>query len=173
MCAGAQRGAPMADWQIQLIGLLLILAAVCLALGLAFLLFDQRRRLQRRPVWERMLASTRDFTNAMRQLFVAQGYVVVHSRALPDPTEDEPRDVVFELRRGRQTYMALCGRWVIPITSDQITRFEQALATVPSAGGLIVTTSFFSEAALERAQQLARVTLYDGEQVRVWLDEYW
>ena len=164
----------MAGWDTQSIGLLFIAAALWLAVALVQLVrFAGSGRRRRRPVWERMLADTRYFTSAMRQLFVAQGYVVLHSRPLPDSTEAEPRDVVFELQRGRQTYMALCGRWVIPITSDQITRFEQALATVPSAGGVIVTTSFFSEAALERAQQLTRVTLYDGEALRRWLDELW
>jgi len=155
---------------------LAVLASVCaglLALGLLFLLrWDWRRRLAVRPEWARMLADTNYFKQSVWRIFRARGYKVQWARTFIDPIERQPREVVFALTHRGELVAALCGRWVIPITSEVITRFDQALATTQAKRGMIVTTSVFTEAAKTAGIGLP-VELYDGEQLAKWIGEIW
>ncbi len=157
----------------QTVGLLLIAAAVIGLAGLVWLVADYRRKRQaRRPNWQRMLADTPYFRQSMQRIFTARGYEVLQWWEFRDPIERQVREVVFALRKRGHLYAALCGRWVIPITSEVITRFEKALKTTQAAAGLIVTTSYFSDAALERARGLP-VELHDGDTLLGWIGELW
>jgi hypothetical protein len=161
----------MTNAQSIAIGLVLIAAAVFGLAGLAWLVLDYRRKRRlARPDWQRMLAETPYFRQSMQRIFRARGYEIIQWWEFRDPIERQVREVVFALRRRGQVYAALCGRWVIPITSEVITRFEQALATTQARAGLIVTTSFFSEAALARAKGLP-VELHDSATLQGWIAE--
>jgi HJR/Mrr/RecB family endonuclease len=153
--------------------LLLAILIVAGALGLLILLrWDRRRRLATRPEWARMLADTDYFKQSVWRIFRARGYKVQWARAFNDPIERQPRDVVFALTWRGELVVAVCGRWVIPITSDVITRFQQALATTQAKRGMIVTTSFFTDAAKAAAIGLP-VELHDREQLARWMTEIW
>lgn len=157
----------------RMIGLLSLAAAACLAAGMLSMLSAARRRRQlARPDWPRMLADPDYFRQQLIKIFKARGYKVLRWWAFNDPIERQPREVVMALQRGGQVYAALCGRWVIPITSEVVTRFEQALATTQASAGILLTTSHFSEAALDRARGLP-VELHDGEHLQAWIDEIW
>lgn len=159
---------------IQVVGGILILAAFCLAIGLVYLVLDAPgRRRRARPSWARLMADTDYLQSVLNAIFQFQGYTVLRCLPLPDPHEREVRDLVFELHRDGLTIAALCGRWVIPITSEIVTRFQTALVLVQAGGGMIVTTSSFTEAAIERARLLAGVTLHDGAAIRKWIAELW
>lgn len=79
---------------------------------------------------------------------------------------------MFALTQRGELVAALCGRWVIPITSEVITRFQQALATTQAKRGMIVTTSYFTDAAKAAAIGLP-VELYDREQLAEWITGIW
>jgi Restriction endonuclease len=144
-----------------------------LALGLLIVLrVDRQRRIAARPNWERMLADTRYFRESVWRIFRARGYKVQWARAFNDPIERQQREVVFALNYRGELVAALCGQWVIPITSEIITRFEKALATTQAQRGMIVTTSWFTDAAKEAARGLP-VELHDGEQLTAWIQEIW
>lgn len=144
-----------------------------IALALLILLrWDRRRRLALRPNWERMLADTDYFKQSVWRIFRARGYVVQWARAFNDPIERQPREVVFALTQRGELVAALCGRWVIPITSEVITRFQQALATTQAKRGLIVTTSYFTDAAKAAAIGLP-VELCDRQQLAEWITDIW
>lgn len=161
------------DTTWRLIGLLLLGAAGFAAAGLVSIVVAAGRRRQlARPDWPRMLADPDYFRQQLITIFKARGYKVLRWWAFNDPIERQPREVVFALQRGGQVYAALCGRWVIPITSEVVTRFEQALASTQASAGILLTTSHFSEAALDRARGLP-VELHDGARLQEWIDEIW
>jgi len=143
------------------------------AAGLLLLLrWDRRRRLAARPVWARMLAEPKYFQQSVWRIFRARGYQVQWARAFNDPIERQPREVVFALTQRGELVVALCGRWVIPITSEIVTRYRQALATTKASRGMIVTTSYFTDAAREAAHGLP-VELHDGQQLAEWIRDIW
>lgn len=156
------------------VGLVALGLAGLAALVLLLLLRELRRRSAlARPAWPRMMAETPYFHRALQRVFRARGYRIEQTWPIRDPIERQTREIVFALvdRRGRRL-AALCGRWVIPITSEVISRFENALATTRADAGLIVTTSEFTTAARERAAGRP-VQLYDGADLRRWLFEIW
>jgi HJR/Mrr/RecB family endonuclease len=158
----------------RLLGWLTLGLAGVSTLTLVLLLRELRRRSAlARPAWPRMLAETPYFHRALLRVFRARGYRVEQTWPIRDPIERQTREIVFALvdRRGRR-FAALCGRWVIPITSEVIGRFDQALATTRADAGLIITTGEFTTAAIERAQGRP-VQLYDGADLRRWLFEIW
>ena len=94
-----------------------------IALGLLILLrVDRQRRQAARPNWERMMADTTYFRQSVWRIFRARGYKVQWARVFTDTIERQPREVVFALTHRGELVAALCGRWVIPITSEIITR---------------------------------------------------
>lgn len=144
-----------------------------IAIGLLILLrWERKRRLAIRPDWARMLADTNYFKQSVWRIFRARGYKVQWARAIVDSIERQPREVVFALTQRGELVAALCGRWVIPITSEVITRFERALATTQAKRGLIVTTSYFTDAAKAAAVGLP-VELCDGQQLAEWITDIW
>jgi hypothetical protein len=144
-----------------------------IALGLLVVLrLDRQRRLAVRPNWERMLADTNYFKQSVWRIFRARGYQVQWARVFDDPIERQPREVVFALTHRGELVAALCGRWVIPITSEIITRFQTALSTTKAQRGMIVTTSWFTEAARDAARGLP-IDLYDGQQLAEWMADIW
>jgi hypothetical protein len=160
--------------RIRLYGLVALALAGLVAFGMLLLLawYRRSRRQPTRPVWPRMLAETNYFRHAMARILLARGFTVVGWREIRDPIERQTREIIFTLQRGDQRYAALCGRWVIPITSEMIARFEKAMAATRTSGGLIVTTSYFSEAARTRAAGLP-VELHDGAQLQQWIAQLW
>jgi hypothetical protein len=131
-----------------------------------------RRRRRQRPDWGRMLADTDYFHRSLCRVFTARGYRVDRSWVVTDRIERQAREVVLALSRRGQPYAALCGRWVIPITSEIVTRFEAALAQTKAERGLIVTTSYFTEAAAQRAAGYP-LELVDGDCLQRWIDDIW
>jgi hypothetical protein len=173
------------DWLLHLIdvlgaigyfrGVVLLLAAMAAltAIGLLIVLrLARQRRQAARPVWERMLADTPYFRQSVWRIFRARGYKVQWARVFNDPIERQPREVVFALTHRGELVAALCGRWVIPITSEIITRFDRALATTHARRGMIVTTSYFTDAAIDAARGRP-VELLDGKQLAEWIEDIW
>lgn len=153
-----------------------LLASAFLAITAGVLLFglrwDRRRRALSRPDWQRMLADTTYFRNACWRIFRARGFEVQWARVFNDRIERQPREVVFALKHRGELVVALCGRWVIPITSEVITRYERALATTQARRGMIVTTSWFTDAAKAAAIGLP-VELHDAHQLVEWMQAIW
>jgi hypothetical protein len=131
-----------------------------------------RRRRRQRPAWPQMIADTDYFQSALCRIFTARGYCVDCSWVIVDRIERQEREVVLALSRRGVLHAALCGRWVIPITSEIVTRFEEALVTTQAKRGLIVTTSYFTDAALQRAAGYP-VELVDGQKLQSWIEEIW
>jgi hypothetical protein len=151
--------------------------ALLLAVGLAALallagLLVRRRRRMAPPEWPRLLADTEYYRRVLGVVFPAQGFQVGGYQVFQDPLETEAREIVYSLRRDGQLYAALCVRWIVPVTSDIVGRFERALNASQAHQGLIVTTSLFTEAARERARGLP-VALYDREDLGVWIEDVW
>ena len=149
--------------------LLVVLALAVLALAVGLM---RRRRRMAVPEWPRLLADTEYFRRVLSVVLPVQGYVVGGYRTYQAPQEQAPREIVFSLRKDGRLYAALCVRWVIPVTSDIVGRFEQALAASKADEGLIVTTSVFTEAARERARGLP-VALVDREGLEEWIAAVW
>lgn len=139
---------------------------------LLFVVVRARRRRKLRPEWSRMLADTDYFHRSICRIFAGRGFRIDHSWVVTDPIERQEREVVLALSRRGVPHAALCGRWVIPITSEVVTRFERALTQTNAYQGLIVTTSHFTEAAQQRAAGY-RVELVDGAGLRRWIEEIW
>jgi hypothetical protein len=137
-----------------------------------FGLVRRRRRRKLRPEWARMLADTDYFHKSISRILAARGYQVERSWVITDPIERQAREVVLAVRRRGVPHAALCGRWVIPITSEVVARFEAALASTHARRGLIVTTSHFTEAAVQKAAGYP-VELVDGEELKAWIREIW
>lgn len=158
--------------RLQLLGLAALVAAWLVALGLLLLLIREgrRRRQLARPDWNRMLADADYFRRSVMSLLQSRGYKVIRFGVFDDPLERQPREVVFALTRKGEIYAALAGRWVTPITSEMITRFEAGLKSTNAHAGLIIVTSYFSHAALERARGLP-VELIDGDGMREWIQQ--
>ena len=112
------------------------------------------------------------FRRALARLFTARGYAVRGQWVHQDPLDETPREVMFALERSGTRYAALCVRWIVPVTSDVIGRFEQSLPATRADVGLIVTTSVFTEGALERARGLP-IELVDREHLQGWIELAW
>ena len=150
----------------------LIAAGVSAAALLALLAWLRRRRELARPVWHSMLADTEYFQQSMVRVFQAKGYRVLRSWSVQDRIERQEREVVLALSKRGETHAALCGRWVIPITSEIVSRFENALAQTQARQGWIVTTSYFTPAAKAQAESY-EVELVDGAALQKWITEIW
>lgn len=144
------------------------LAALALLAGLVV----RRRRRMAPPQWQRLVADTDYFCRVLGIVFPTQGYQVGGYRIFRDPLEEEAREVLYSLRKQGRLCAALCVRWIVPVTSDVVGRFEQALAVSHADEGLIVTTSRFTDAARERARGLP-VTLYDRDDLSHWIEAVW
>ena len=129
-------------------------------------------RLGRRPDWRLMLNDVEYFQQAMSKLFAARGYMVRGLWVHHDPLDETPREVIFALERGGTRYAALCVRWIVPVTSDVIGRFEKSLPATEADIGLIATTSIFTDGALERARGL-RLELVDRNELQKWIALAW
>jgi len=128
--------------------------------------------LGRRPEWRRMLTDSDYFRHAMERLFLARGYLVRGHWLHQDPQDEAPREIMFALERSGTRYAALCVRWIVPVTSEVIGRFERSLPATQANVGMIITTSIFTEGALERARGLP-VELYDREHILKWIEQAW
>jgi HJR/Mrr/RecB family endonuclease len=160
----------MTTLPLLLLALLAGAAVAVLAFLLALLLRARAHR--RRPVWRRMLADIDYFRDALATLFRRQGYAIHGHWVHQDPLDETPREIVFALERRGTRYAALCVRWLVPVTSDVIGRFDQALTATQAHIGIIVTTSVYTDAALERARGLP-VELYDRDHVQRWIAQAW
>jgi len=157
---------------LQLLLFALACGAALAALVLLQALMRRALALRRRPVWRRMLNDSEYFRDTLIALFDHQGYVVQGHWTHQDPLDETPREVVFALERSGTRYAALCVRWLVPVTSEVIGRFDQALATTHAHIGIIVTTSVYTDGALERARGLP-VELYDRDHVQRWITQAW
>jgi hypothetical protein len=118
------------------------------------------------------MGETDYYRKAMQRIFAERGYRVRGYTLLKDPVEREAREIVFALRKGNIVYCAFCVRWVVPVTSDVIERYEKALMNTQARRGLIVTTSSYTPAAINRAQGLP-VDLFQRNDVKQWIDNIW
>jgi hypothetical protein len=154
------------------LGLILVIALGVLAAWVWRMSPSMRLKLGRRPDWRFMLADLDYFRRALARLFAARGYAVQGDWVHQDPLDETPREVMFALERGGTRYAALCVRWIVPVTSEVIGRFEQSLPATRADIGMIVTTSIFTDGALERARGL-RLELYDREHILQWIEQAW
>ena len=151
---------------------ILIVALAVLSLSVIRMSPGMALRLGGRPEWRRMLGDVDYFQQAMGRLFLARGYLVKGPWVHQDPLDETPREVIFALERGGTRYAALCVRWIVPVTSEVIGRFEQSLPATHADIGLIATTSIFTEGALERARG-CHIELYDRDQLQKWIELAW
>jgi HJR/Mrr/RecB family endonuclease len=151
--------------------LAVLVAAVLVELILLALLPAARAAERwRRPRWPQMLVDMDYFRRVLERLFSDHGFAIQGYWIHQGRQDETPREVVFALERGGTHYAALCVRWVVPVTSEVIAQFEQALATTAADEGVIVTTSIFTQAALERARGLP-VELYDWTYIQNWIEQ--
>lgn len=159
----------MTDSQLVLAGLIAF-ALILLTTGTIATIIRIRPQRIKRPQWDRMLAETDYYRKAMHHLFRERGYKVTGWAVMKDATEREPRELVFSLRKRDVLYCAYCVRWMVPVTSDVIERFEKALGTTRAQRGLIVTTSTYTPAAFNRAEGLP-VELFMRDDLRKWISQ--
>ena len=157
--------------ELVLTGILVVALAVLIA-WVWHLSPGLQLRLGGRPDWRLMLDDEDYFRQALARLFLSRGYLVRGDWVHHDPLDETPREVMFALERGGTRFAALCVRWIVPVTSDVIGRFEQSLPATQANVGMIVTTSIFTEGALERARGLP-VELYDREHILKWIEQTW
>ncbi len=158
---------------LELVLALILVAALAVLIAWVWRMTpDMQLRLGRRPEWRLMLADPEYFRRALARVFTARGYAVRGQWTHHDPLDEAPREVMFALERGDTRYAALCVRWIVPVTSDVIARFEQTLPATRANVGMIVTTSVFTDGALERARGL-RLELYDREHLQKWIELAW
>ena len=136
-------------------------AALALLALLAALMM-RARRLRRRPIWRRMLNDSEYFRDSLVTLFQRQGYAVHGHWIHQDPLDETPREVVFALERAGTRYAALCVRWLVPVTSEVIGRFDRALAATQAHVGIIVTTTGFSGRIIAGTNRTAQVLIVAG-----------
>jgi hypothetical protein len=118
-----------------------------------------------RPDWE-LLENDHDyFVQVLGQLFQAQGYAVAGIRNWPSQLDNQPREAMFFLERQGQMSIGLGLRWLLMVTSDVIGGFTRALGGPQESRAVIVTTSLFTEAAVQSASRLS-IELYDRD--RLW-----
>jgi hypothetical protein len=151
---------------------IMALATALLGLALLVVLLRRARAQRRRPVWSRMLGDVDYFRASLAALFRAQGYLVHGHWVHQDPADETPREVVFALERASTRYAALCVRWVEPVTSEVVGRFERALAATQAHIGILITTSVYTQAAVDRAHGLP-VELYDHTHLQRWMAQVW
>jgi HJR/Mrr/RecB family endonuclease len=149
--------------------LAVLVAAVLVELILLALLPAARER-RRRPRWPLMLVDMEYFRRALERLFSDHGFAIQGYWIHQGQQDETPREVVFALERGGTHYAALGVRWVVPVTSEVIAQFEQALGATGADMGVIVTTSIFTQGALERARGLP-VELYDWTYIQNWIEQ--
>jgi HJR/Mrr/RecB family endonuclease len=152
---------------LAVLGLAVVVELILLALVPGARAGDGWRR---RPAWPLMLADIDYFRKALERLFSDQGYAIQGYWVHQGQQDETAREVVFALERGGTHYAALCVRWVVPVTSEVIAQFEQALAATGADEGVIVTTSIFTQGALERARGLP-VELYDWTYIQNWIEQ--
>jgi len=152
--------------------LILLVALMVLSLSVVRMSPGMQLRLGGRPEWGRMESDVDYFQQAMGRLFAARGYLVHGRWVHQDPLDETPREVIFALERGGTRYAALCVRWIVPVTSEVIGRFEQSLPATNADIGLIATTSIFTDGALERARG-CHMELYDREHLKRWIELAW
>ena len=155
-----------------LVLLFLWLSVALFGVALMVILIRRAQDLRRRPVWRRMLGDVEYFRASLDALFRARGYAVHGHWVHQDPADETPREVVFALERKGTRYAALCVRWLVPVTSDVIGRFERALTATRAHIGIIVTTSVYTQAAVDRAEGMP-VELYDHTHVQRWIAQTW
>lgn len=151
------------------IALAVLVAAVLAELILLALLPAARER-RRRPRWPLMLVDMDYFRRTLERLFADHGFAIQGYWIHQGQQDETAREVVFALERGGTHYAALCVRWVVPVTSEVIAQFEQALSATGADMGVIVTTSIFTQGALERARGLP-VELYDWAYIQNWIEQ--
>jgi hypothetical protein len=148
------------------------LSVALFGVALMAILIRRAQDLRRRPVWRRMLGDVEYFRASLEALFRAQGYAVHGHWVHQDPADETPREVVFALERQGTRYAALCVRWLVPVTSEVIGQFEKALTATQAHIGIIVTTSVYTQAAVDRAEGMP-VELYDHTHVQRWIAQAW
>lgn len=154
--------------QLLLIDLVLF-AAIMVLLWVAASIIRARRQRVKRPQWDRMLAETDYFRKAMYYIFKQRGYTVTGWATMKDATDREARELVFALRKQGVLYCAYCVRWVVPVTSDVIERFEKALSSTRARRGLMFTTSTYTPAAHDRAAGMP-VELFMRDDLKRWIE---
>jgi hypothetical protein len=114
--------------------------------------------------WERLVAEHDYFCAALTHLFEAAGYRVLDRRVHREPREEATHSCGFVLRRGDQQHIALGLRQDLIVTSDVVGRLGRVVQSQQAEAGLIVTTSSFTDAAVQAARRQP-ITLYDGHEL--------
>jgi hypothetical protein len=114
--------------------------------------------------WERLQGDHDYFCVALTHLFEVEGYQVLDQRVYRDPREEVTRECGFMLRRDSQQHIALGLRQDLVVTSDVVGRLGRVVQAGQADAGLIVTTSFFTDAAAQAARCLP-LSLYDRQQL--------
>ena len=114
--------------------------------------------------WERLEGEHDYFCAALTHVFEAAGYQVLDQRVHRAPQEEVVSECGFVLRRDGQQHLALGIRQDLVVTTDVIGRLNRVVRTVQAESGLIVTTSFFTEAAAQAAH-CQPITLYDRHEL--------
>lgn len=158
-------------YQLSVLALVAIIFFASGAL-LTYLIIKKREtRDHRRPDWDRLTQDTDYFAKALSWVFKRQGYHVQQINIQKSYSVEGPREVDFKLQRKDNQYRARCYRLYAPIGSDQILAFQEQLSILNDAdGAIIITTGEFTPAGIAQANNGAPLKLYDGTQLKKWVN---
>jgi hypothetical protein len=117
-----------------------------------------------RPEWPRLEADHSYFCQALTVLLEANGYCVLRRRVHQLPREEWACEYGAVLLRDGSRCVALGLRRNLVVTSEVVGRVCSARLAVQAQSGLVVTTSFYSPAAVDLARS-QRIELFDREQL--------
>ena len=117
-----------------------------------------------RADWARLESDHNYFCRLLSELFTRNGYQVLELRVYQDPRDEVARECGVVLQRDGKRCVGLGLRQDLVVTSDVVGRLGRSLRPARAAAGLVITTSFFTDAAVEAARGLS-IRLYNRHQL--------
>jgi len=115
------------------------------------------------------------FERLVIQLLVAMGYggsVSDAGKAVGRSGDDGIDGIIKQDRLGLDNIYIQAKRWNNTVSSEVVRTFAGSLALKKASRGVIITTSEFSDSAIETAEKLGNIVLIDGETLARYMIEY-